>query len=159
MHGHRLAPGVYLISLSSTRSLVPSAATEYVRVVSPRRSLPLPDQARKPSCDAVAAAHAVDSTPQILLAEALPKVPKAGKAQAPTARPTAQVAGVVPGPTGEGNDERASGLVPQTDALGTAAGDASEQPFVAIAVLTIVVALLLTMAALVTRFLRGSWNP
>ena len=43
--------------------------------------------------------------------------------------------------------------------LGAATGDADEQPFVAIAVLTIVGALLLTMLVLVTRFLRGSWNP
>jgi hypothetical protein len=87
----------------------------------------------------------------------VPKVPSARKA--PTARPTAEVAGLGLGPTGEGSDERVSGLVPKTDALGPAASDANEQPFLAIAVLTIVVALLLTMAALVTRFLRGSWNP
>ena len=43
--------------------------------------------------------------------------------------------------------------------LGAATDVADEQPFVAIAVLTIVGALLLTMLVLVTRFLRGSWNP
>ena len=35
VHGHRLAPGVYLISLSANRHHMPRAATEYVRVVSP----------------------------------------------------------------------------------------------------------------------------
>jgi hypothetical protein len=154
VHGHRLARGVYLISLSSNRRLAPAAATEFVRVVSPRRSLPLPDQARKPTCN-VAAGAAVDSTPGILLAEALPKTPTS-----PKTRPTARLAGAaVESPTGDENDDGASGLPPQPDVLGAAASDAEERPFLAIAVLTIVGALLLAMLALVTRFLRGSWNP
>ena len=60
---------------------------------------------------------------------------------------------------GDENDDGASGLPPQPDVLGAAASDAEERPFLAIAVLTIVGALLLAMLALVTRFLRGSWNP
>ena len=47
VHGRRLAPGVYLVSLSTTRRLDPAAATEYVRVVSPRRSVPLPERAQR----------------------------------------------------------------------------------------------------------------
>ncbi len=37
--------------------------------------------------------------------------------------------------------------------------EAAEQPFVAFAVLSLLAALLIAMVALVTRFLRGSWNP
>jgi outer membrane biosynthesis protein TonB len=154
VHGHRLEPGIYLISLSPSRRLAPGAATEYVRVVSPRRSLPLPEQARKPSCNE-AGAFAADPTARILLAEALP--------QAATSRPTAKVAGAaVESPTvgkvGE-NDDGASGLLPDSGVLGAATGDAGEGPFLTIAVLTLVAALLLTMLALVARFLRGTWNP
>ena len=47
-------------------------------------------------------------------------------------------------------------MIPDIGAIG---GNAAEQPFLAIAVLVLVGALLLAMVALVTRFLRGSWNP
>ena len=74
-------------------------------------------------------------------------------------RPTASLAGTAAGsPSGDENDDGASGL-PDSGVLGAATEVADEQPFVAIAVLMIVGALLLTMLALVTRFLRGSWNP
>jgi hypothetical protein len=151
VHGRRLDPGIYLISLSSTRRFSPGAATEYVRVVSPRRSVPLPDQARKPACTN-AAGLATDETGRSILAETLPNER--------TSRPTAGVAGVaVQGPTGDENDDGASGLLPDSGVLGAATGDADEKPFLAIAVVTIVAALLLSMLALVTRFLRGTWNP
>lgn len=149
VHGHRLEPGVYLISLSPNRRLVPGAATEYVRVVSPRRSLPLPDRARNPSCNE-AGAFAADPTAWILLGEALPK--------AAISRPTAKLAGAaVESPTV--GDDGASGLLPDSGVLGAATGDADEGPFLTIAVLTLVAALLLTMLALVARFIRGTWNP
>ena len=146
VHGRRLEPGVYLISLSPTRRLVRGAATEYVRVVSPRRSLPLPDGAPKPSCTMAAAAGYEQSSRTVL-------------AGAAADEPTAHVAGVaVPGPTGGENDDSAAGL-PESGVLGVSTGDADEQPFLAIAVLILVAGLLLAMLALVTRFLRGSWNP
>ena len=148
VHGRRLAPGVYLISLSPNQRLMRGAATEYVRVVSRRRSVPLPDEARKPSCVTAAAATADPASPT-LVGAAPPK--------RATARPTAQVAGVQ-SPTGDGNDDGAAGL-PESGVLGVSTGDAAEKPFLAIAVLTLVSGLLLAMLALVTRFLRGSWNP
>jgi hypothetical protein len=150
VHGHRLEPGVYLISLSPNRRLAPGAATEYVRVVSPRRSVPLPDQARKPSCSE-AAVLPVDAIERAVLAGALPK--------ASTSRPTAQVAGAIESPTGGENDDGASGLLPDSGVLGSATKAADEEPFLAIAVLVLVTGLLLAMLALVTRFLRGTWNP
>jgi hypothetical protein len=76
VHARRLEPGVYLISLSSNRRLARGAATEYVRVVSPRRSLPLPDRARRPSCS-TAAAPAADQASRSVVADAAPQEPRA----------------------------------------------------------------------------------
>ena len=76
-----------------------------------------------------------------------------------TAQPTAQVAGVaVPAPSGDENDDGAAGL-PDPGVFGASTGAADEHPFLAAAVLTLVAGLLIAMLALVTRFLRGSWNP
>lgn len=151
VHGRRLEPGVYLLSLSTNRRLDPAAATEYVRVLSPRRSVPLPDQAQKPSCSDVAGASTSDAIERTVIAEAQSKTSKP--------RPTASLAGTAAGsPSGDENDDGASGL-PDSGVLAAATNAADEQPFVAVAVLTIVGALLLTMLVLVTRFLRGSWNP
>ena len=151
VHGRRLEPGVYLLSLSTNRRLDPAAATEYVRVVSRRRSIPLPEQAQKPTCSDVAGASTSDAIERTVLAGAEAKTSKP--------RPTASLAGTAAGsPSGDENDDGASGL-PDSGVLGAATDVADEQPFVAIAVLTIVGALLLTMLVLVTRFLRGSWNP
>ena len=117
-------------------------------MVSRRRSVPLPDGARGPSCPTAAAATA-DPTSPTLVGATPPK--------RATARPLAQVAGVQ-SPTGAENDHGAAGLS-ESGVLGVSTGDADEKPFLAIAVLTLVSGLLLAMLALVTRFLRGSWNP
>jgi hypothetical protein len=152
VHGHRLEPGIYLISLSPNRRLVPGAATEYVRVVSPRRSLPLPESARKPSCSQ-AAVLAADPTARILLAEASGSPVTLAAHPAPP-RPPAQTL-----PDEEDKDNEASGFMPDAGVLGVATGDGPQEPFVVIAVLTLIAGLLVAMVALVTRFLRGSWNP
>jgi uncharacterized membrane protein len=150
VHGHRLEPGVYLISLSPNRRYVPGSATEYVHVVSASRSLPLPDGAKKPSCPDAASTAAAPTSPTLAGAE---------PPQQADARPSAEVAGVaVPGPSGDENDDGASGL-PDLGVLADAAGDAEEHPFLAIALLVLVGGLLLAMLGLVARFLRGSWNP
>jgi hypothetical protein len=151
VEGRRLEPGVYLISLSTSRRLVPGAATEYVRVVSPRKSLPLPDSAAKPSCsDSIVLVTA--TTAQILLPESLPAVGN------PTARPT-RPGRSTPVPVGAKDDAEASGFIPDAGVLGVATDAAADEPFVAVAVLSLVAALLIAMVSLVTRFLRGSWNP
>ena len=151
VHGRRLEPGVYLLSLSTNRRLNPAAATEYVRVVSRRRSVPLPEHAQKPSCSDVAGASTSDAIERTVIAEVQSKTSKP--------RPIASLAGSAAGsPTGDENDDGASGL-PDSGVLGAATDVADEQPFVAIAVLIIIGALLMTMLVLVTRFLRGSWNP
>jgi hypothetical protein len=152
VQGHRLGPGVYLISLSPTRQFTAGAPTLSVRVVSARRSVPLPDAARKPSCSEPSE-PATFSTPWIQLVEATQSALKSAPRQE---RPAAQVASAQRNDPPDGDDEEAAGLIPDIGAIG---GDAAEQPFLAIAVLVLVGALLLAMAALVTRFLRGNWNP
>jgi len=154
VQGHRLKPGVYLISLSTTRQFSPGAPTEYVRVVSPRRSLPLPDSTLKPSCFEAGTAKTY-STTWISLVESMPSPPT--RASRPAAeRPTAQVAGAQ---SGDDDEQEAAGVIPGVGGFGAATDEAAEHPFFAVAVLVLVGALLLTMVALVTRFLRGSWNP
>ena len=151
VHGRRLGPGVYLLSLSTNRRLDPAAATQYVRVVSRRRSVPLPERTPKPSCSDVAGASTSDAIERTVLAEAVAKTS--------TPQPTASLAGKAVGSSaGDEADDGASGL-PNSGVLGAATDVADEQPFIAIAVLTIVGGLLLVMLVLVTRFLRGSWNP
>lgn len=159
MYGRRLEPGVYLISLSSTRRPVPGAPTEYVRVVSPRRSVPLPDSAPKPSCrESLLLAY--PGTARILLAET--KRPVATPAGLATTPLPSSSGGAAAGGAGGSDEEGAglsSGVLPDVGPLG---GDATESglgAFAAIAALAVVGALLLAMLALVTRFLRGSWNP
>lgn len=149
VQGHRLEPGVYLISLSPTREFAPRAPTEYVRVVSPRRTVPLPDSARKPSCGA--SEPATFATSWIELVEGIPPAASPVRPE----RPIAQVASAQKNEP-DGDDEEAAGLIPDVAAIG---GDAAEEPFLALAVLVLVGALLFAMVALVTRFLRGSWNP
>ena len=69
VQGHRLEPGVYLISLSPTRQFAPGAPTEHVRVVSPRRTIPLQNSTRKPTCNE-ASGPAAYATSWIELVEA-----------------------------------------------------------------------------------------
>jgi hypothetical protein len=154
VEGRRLEPGIYLISLSTSRRLVPDAATEYVRVFSPRKSLPLPDSATKPFCSD-SSLLVTAPTAQILLPELLPGVANSTARPAQPTRPS----GATPMPAGEQDDAEASGFIPDAGVLGVATDAAAEEPFVAIAVLSLVAALLIAMVSLVTRFLRGSWNP
>jgi hypothetical protein len=145
---HRLDPGVYLISLSPTQQFTPGAPTEYVRVVSPRRSVPLPDAAPKPSCEGEPATFA---TSWIELVEAISPAASTARQE----QPIAEVASAQKHEP-DADDEEAAGLIPDVGAIG---GDAADHPFLALAVLVLVGALLFAMVALVTRFLRGSWNP
>ena len=140
VHGRRLGPGIYRISPSPNRRLVYGAPTAFVRVVSPRRSVPVADSAPKPACKTVAPAA----------------IRKA------TARPRARVAGVVASekPSAEKRDEAAVAALPVAGGvLGEATEEAETELFLAIAMLALVAGLLLAMVALVTKFLRGSWNP
>lgn len=143
VHGRRLGSGIYRISPSPNRLAVYGAATAFVRVVSPRRSVPVAASAPKPACKNVAPG-------------AKPIVRNA------TARPQAAIAGVVASerPAADKRDEAAVAALPVAGgALGEATEEAETGPFLAIAMLALVAGLLLAMVALVTKFLRGSWNP
>jgi hypothetical protein len=83
-------------------------------------------------------------------------------------RPTASVAGLPtvklqPQPKGGSaagrDDEVAGGLLPDPGDVGGGSSDGILDSFAAIGVLLIVASLLFGMVALVTRFLRGNWNP
>ena len=155
VQGRRLEPGTYLISLSTSRRLAPGAATEYVRVVSPRRSVPLADSARRPSCSD-AGALASTSTDQLIFPAGFASVLAAPNVR--PAQPAPSAEGTLPA-SSEDDDSEASGFIPDTGILGVATGDAADEPFIAFAVLTLLAALVIAMATLVTRFIRGSWNP
>ena len=155
VHGRRLEPGVYLISLSPNRRLVPGAPTEYVQVVSPRRSIPLPDSARRPSCRE-ASALATDATARILIAEAVP--PPATPTVRPTLRPIPPRPPAHQGAPKDDDEEEAAGFIPYSGVLGAATGEGAEEPFVAFAMLTIMAAFLIAILMLVTRLLRGTRN-
>ena len=80
---------------------------------------------------------------------------------APTVRPAQPSRATTPqnGADADDDDAEASGFIPDAGILGVATGDAADEPFVAFAVLTLLAALLIAMVTLVTRFIRGSWNP
>ena len=173
VHGRRLEPGVYLISISPTRRPVEGAPTEYVRVVSPKRSVPLPDTARKPSCrqglllaDAGAtrvlraeAARAKVAPARVAGARAS-SVETARAVAVPAALPTVKPLAPAPGGDADGADEHeGAAILPGLDAIGEDAEESGLGSYAAVAALTVVAALLFAMLALVARFLRGSWNP
>jgi hypothetical protein len=79
----RLEPGVYLLTLSETRRAAPGAPTEAVRVVSPRRTVPLPESEREPTCAGAPAAHA--TTARLLRSESAPSDAPAAARSRPVA--------------------------------------------------------------------------
>jgi hypothetical protein len=156
VHGRRLEPGLYRLSLSTTRRPQPGAPATAVRVVSARRSVPVQRPGLLAACTP-AQAFFDDGTRRFLVAETV------GRQQQ---RPTASVAGLPTvklqpptqgGSAADGDDELAGGLAP-VPGEGDSAGGGLES-FAAVFVLLIVASLLFGMVVLVTRFLRGSWNP
>jgi hypothetical protein len=151
--GRRLEPGLYRLSLSTTRHPQPTAPATAVRVVSARRSVPVDRPGLLASCTP-AQAYADDGTRRVLIAETSSR----------RQRPTASVAGLPAAPTqggahSDGDDEVvAGGLLPGPGEAGDGSGGGLES-FAAIGVLLLVASLLFGMVTLVTRFLRGSWNP
>jgi hypothetical protein len=164
VHGRRLEPGVYRLSLSATRRPQAGAPATTVRVVSARRSVPLA-KARASllaSCTP-AQAYFDDGTRRILVTEAA-----VATRQQETERPTASVAGVPPvqleppkqGGSAAGRDGGlAGGLLPDPGDIGGDSAGGGLESYAAIGVLLLVASLLFGMVVLVTRFLRGSWNP
>ena len=154
VHGRRLEPGLYQLSLSSTRRPQSGAPATPVRVVSARRSVPVTKPVRMPAC-AVAQAYFDDGTRRILVIETEQQRPTATLAAVPKAPLRPPLSGDV----ADGDDEGFAGFLPDPGSVGGDSADSGLEAFAAIAVLVIVATLLLGMVALVARFLRGSWNP
>ena len=154
VHGRRLGPGLYQLSLSSTRRPQPGAPATPVRVVSARRAVPVTKPVRMPAC-AVAQAYFDDGTRRILVIETKQQRPTATLAAVPKAPLRPPLSGDV----ANGDDEGIAGFLPDPGSLGGDSADSGLESVAAIAVLVIVAMLLLGMVALVARFLRGSWNP
>jgi hypothetical protein len=144
--GRNLVPGGYVLSLSLVRRPSADGPTTFVEVISRQRSVPGRPGSRRPNCAAVG------------VFDARPFIP-----------PLRQEGG--PAPAGRGNADKAAppaSTDQQHDVLGAAApgagldaGDSREwlAALVTIGILTLIGAVLLSAVALVTRFLRGTWNP
>ena len=147
--GRNLRPGSYLLSLSTVRQPSPTAPTTLVQVVSKRRSIPAEPGADKPTC-ADAQASAAGPFFRILR--------RAGTAAGPAEAPSRAHAV---------NSVRRAKSDPEHDVLGVAtpgwldsgSSASSLESLITIGILTLIGAILLTAVALVTRFLRGTWNP
>ena len=158
VRGRPLEPGVYLVTVSPKRRLVASAPTEYVRVASPQRTVPLADSVRKPRC--TAQALAADPNARFLANE-----PPAALPSSPQARPILPAAPLRPplNPSSpridpDEGDDGAFDPLPGLGDIGAATRDTGG----AIATIVVVVVaglLLLAMLGLVARFMRGTWNP
>lgn len=158
IRGRALAPGVYLLTISQTRRLKAGAPTEYARVVSPRRTVPLPDRAKKPTCT-LAQSLAADPTARFLTRE--PPVSPTPSPM-PRAAPAAPLLPpLVPPPPDATPDDADGGFgpIPSAGEIGTAARESVGEAIAAIVIVALVGVLLLAMLGLVARFMRGSWNP
>jgi len=160
VQGRRLDPGLYQLSLSTTRRPQPGAPATAVRVVSVRRSVPVARPGLLGSCTP-AQAFFDDGTRRILVSEAVARKEQARQ------RPTASVVGLPSveleppkqGGAAGSDDELAGGLLPDPGDVGGGSADGGLESFAAIGVLLIIASLLFGMVVLVTRFLRGNWNP
>lgn len=154
----RLDPGVYVLTLAPTRTAPPGPASEAVRV-SPRRTVPLPER-REPACDAATAASMrrflrLLGTPEPTggaLAAAATALSRRGENETPRAP-------LLPPSVPEVAGEVRLADEPAPPALADGDGRSALESVAAIVVLAGVGFLLVTMLTLVTRFLRGSWDP
>jgi hypothetical protein len=159
LRGEQLEPGVYGLSVSRTRAVEPDARAVHVRVVSQRRTVLVPEE-RAPSCNTAAAVRAER------YARLLAPVAAASDGSNPPAS-AGGVAGRAPSapllpPTLPGDEGEVvlAGLPTPPPALGTGDDDGGNLEAVAsLGVLVAIGFLLVMMLALVTRFLRGTWNP
>jgi hypothetical protein len=149
--GRNLRPGSYLLSLSTVRQPLPSAPTTLVKVVSKRRSVPAKPGEAKPTC--TEARTSGIGTFYALVSRGGTNGDgsgaSAGRSDAVSAIPPAN------------SDGKHDVLGVATPGAGLDSGSTAEGlgRLVAIFVLALIGAILLTTVALVTRFFRGSWNP
>ena len=149
--GRNLRPGSYLLSLSTVQQPLAAAPTTLVKVVSKRRSVPAKPGADKPTC---AEAQASTTGPLFRLLR------REGTAAGPGATAPAQGLAVNSIPPAN-SDQQHDVLGVATPGAGLDSGSSADrmESLIAIGVLTLIGAILLTTVALVTRFVRGTWNP
>jgi hypothetical protein len=149
--GRNLRPGSYLLSLSTVRQPLAAAPTTLVKVVSKRRSVPAKPSAHKPTC---AEAQTSATVPLFRL------VRHEGTAGGSGAAAAAVAHGVNSIPPAN-SDQQHDVLGVATPGGGLDSGSSADrmESLIAIGVLTLIGAILLTTVALVTRFVRGTWNP
>lgn len=145
-----LEPGVYLLTLSTTRRLSPAAEAEAVRVVSPRRTVPLPASEREPSCSAAGLA-ADDSTARLL------RIEDVARADKPAATPARPAAPLLPPSSVPPEEDGFLGLpaIPGAPALAQDGATGVIELVVTVVVFATALALLFTALAFATRLLRG----
>jgi hypothetical protein len=141
--GRNLRPGGYVLSISPVRRPSGDAPTTFVEVISKRRSVPAKAGAREPTCTAAQALAA-----GLLRREGV----AARRAELRAGRPDASV----PPATG---DEQHDVLGVATPASGSGPSAEGLESLITIGILALIGAILLTTVVLVTRFVRGSWNP
>jgi hypothetical protein len=145
--GRQLRPGVYVLSISRVRRPVAGAPTIVVRVISNRRAVALKGVVRDASCATVSSAD---------LARVLHVEGSGGELLAEPASPPAKTAPLVTAGPPKGDEQHdvlgvAIERLTEIDSAGDAVG-----PLLALLFLTLLGASIIT---LVTRFVRGSWNP
>jgi hypothetical protein len=150
--GRALPAGTYALSLSPVRRPAPGAPATYVEVVSKRRSVPARADALRPDC--------VD--PQALAAYSAAGLLRredtgAGRGALPGSRGDI-LASVPPGASDDQHDVLGA-AIPGSGPDSGGVSDGLIESLLSIGVLTLVGAMLLATVALVTRFVRGSWNP
>lgn len=146
VRGRALEPGVYLLTISPVRSLVPGAQAEPVRVVSPRRTVPVRESVREPAC--VAAALPTNTSSRLLAAEAA-ATPEQARPLAPLRPPlqTPRIANPLAG---------LPGIVPDVDAVVPDAGTGPLEVIATFAVFSLLGLLLFLVLSFVARHVRGS---
>jgi hypothetical protein len=152
--GRNLRPGVYGLSLSAVRRPSGAAPMTFVEVVSKRRSVPAKAGARRPTCTDAQALAAVPAF-RLLRREGAAPTPRTAKA--PAAAPRDALASAPPANSDQQHDVLGAAI----PGPGLDSGPSAEglDRLIMIGILTVIGAILLTALALVTRFLRGSWNP
>lgn len=148
--GRNLRPGGYVLSLSPVRRPSDGAPTTFVEVISKRRSIPARPGAREPVCTD---AHPLAAVPHDRF------LPSDGLVATPAARATGTRDAVTSVPPAN-SDEQHDVLGVATPGAGLDSDTSADlESLITIGILTLIGAILLTTIALVTRFLRGSWNP
>jgi hypothetical protein len=149
MGERQLEPGTYLLSLSEEPRFDVDAPTTGVRIVSERKAVPVAER-DEPTCEPTAISER--AAVALLLRR---EREQTQRDSTPTRPPAAPAADALP-PIVDEEDQGVAGVRVPLFGAGPV-GDSG--PVAMFAVAAVIAALLLTLATLVVRFLRGSWNP